>query len=1039
MFKKKKKDAADSDPRETGVPTPTKKGRLSRLRSKLTPKYTRRSIEQHAEDNQETWDDSQGSDGPPSKISRQEQGQASPPPANMPSKNPQLQPQFLHIPPHIDANGNQHLLNPIMPFQPGAIAGQTQQGYPPLPAIPGQIQQAFPLPGATPGQAQQGYPPPPFFYQYPYIYPQQFYFTPPNPVSETSHTAALPPVYQTAPSLAPPQSVSTQSHDAKQNPEDGDSALFRNLRTRVLRRRKNAGGQCRGQSKNRRGHTKRARKEADNGNDDECKGLPLLRNAQRGHDDNEDKDKELPRPRRTRSHPRQVGWTGQDEETDSEHTSDDNETPDELKEQPRHHRGRAAQSDQPMLKSSANTKPKATLGKARGRKSALESDDDIPRSTTPEYKDLTEAQLQAPLPHVPRYPNSPIDLDLKWWQYVRMQKTHLRTGWSTRTSGGYGGNRLSWDWEQGKKSVDLCQGAIRCKNCEDVLVRPHSRKAEAQLDTACLVCKEKGFYIVKCKAREITYKYLGGVHWQHQGWHTHGEVPPIRPEEEAVQELADILNHHPDATPLQLLHRIATLEGFTIPAGEIDKAFQNHGRLGEWTKKILQGGFNSKKSDGDSLIHQLAEFHEQFSHIIVNSSLNPLVISFQTKFMRRCSYQKALKEVPEETRPPKKTRLLKKTPVAQARVESEAEEELVTSGDSGEEEITNDTVQQAVDEADKDNVKPDKYAGIPLGSESDAAHKFFADKNSQLMSTCTFDTLSSRWMPAVSSWMRGATAEHYRIHFTSFFRGIRDEIMERCPEDFNLETLHCLFLNVVDYSMPQRKGFIMAYVDFCQRYRGDLQDTRSEAQLTQAGEALLKGCKRHYAEGVKRVANNSVAVKAHQKDKFRRRAMRLTMAQSQVDFDYQRTKITDKWPLTMVFFAFWGTSPTVLMLCRAFSNMDPELWDVSPDTTNAQEGMHSYLYQSIGIQHTLPTAAKGLIVVSAKLEQDHKHISNGDQTDYGQRKKLTAAIEKRQRQLRAPKARLLLKETEDSIAQTVDFVDDPTIKKAKVVTKAETL
>ncbi|KAJ3560534.1 hypothetical protein NP233_g10778 [Leucocoprinus birnbaumii] len=332
----------------------------------------------------------------------------------MPSEiPPQLQPQFPHIPPHINANGNQHLLNQIMPFQPGAIARQTEQGYPPLRAIL--------------GQAQQAYLPPPFFYPYPYIYPQQFYFAPPNPVSETSQ-------------LAPPQMVSTQSHNAKQNPEDGDSTLFRNLRTRLLRQCKDAGGQHRGQPKNRCGHTKRARKEVDNGNDNECKGLPLLHNVQRGHNDNKDEDKELPCHCCTCSHSCQVGWTSQDEETDSEHMSDDNDTNHNLKEQPCCCCSRATQSDQPMSKTSTNTKPKAALGKAHGRKLASKSDNDIPRPTMPEYKDLTEAQLQAPLLHVPQYPNGSIDLDLKWWQYVHMQKMHLQTGWSTRTTGGYGGN-----------------------------------------------------------------------------------------------------------------------------------------------------------------------------------------------------------------------------------------------------------------------------------------------------------------------------------------------------------------------------------------------------------------------------------------------------------------------------------------------------------------------------------------------------------------------------------------------------------------------
>jgi hypothetical protein len=83
------------------------------------------------------------------------------------------------------------------------------------------------------------------------------------------------------------------------------------------------------------------------------------------------------------------------------------------------------------------------------------------------------------------------------------------------------------------------------------------------------------------------------------------------------------------------------------------------------------------------------------------------------------------------------------------------------------------------------------------GLLSDAAHKFFADSSAHLIVTSTFSPLIQKWVPVLFSYADGATATHYKLHFTTLIEGIALLASEReLPVTDDLFLMVCLSKNV---------------------------------------------------------------------------------------------------------------------------------------------------------------------------------------------------------------------------------------------------
>jgi hypothetical protein len=69
------------------------------------------------------------------------------------------------------------------------------------------------------------------------------------------------------------------------------------------------------------------------------------------------------------------------------------------------------------------------------------------------------------------------------------------------------------------------------------------------------------------------------------------------------------------------------------------------------------------------------------------------------------------------------------------------------------------------------------------GIVSDAAHGFWADRNSILIISSTYEPVYLQcWVPGLISYSNGGTAEHYRIHFFQLFLSMAEESRQRAIE-----------------------------------------------------------------------------------------------------------------------------------------------------------------------------------------------------------------------------------------------------------------
>ena len=132
--------------------------------------------------------------------------------------------------------------------------------------------------------------------------------------------------------------------------------------------------------------------------------------------------------------------------------------------------------------------------------------------------------------------------------------------------------------------------------------------------------------------------------------------------------------------------------------------------------------------------------------------------------------------------------------------------------------------------------------------------------------------------------------------------------------------------------------------------RGDL---RSVEDLDKAAQALLKGCKYHFEESVRRVAKISAYVSPDTRDSFLRRINKLRKVQTVEEFIQVLDAIMKTWPRTHEWMEWWTRERNAQMIFESLKSMDDTLWKSLPETTNAEEAMHWRIYQAVGKNHKL--------------------------------------------------------------------------------------
>ncbi|KAF5338688.1 hypothetical protein D9758_017577 [Tetrapyrgos nigripes] len=265
---------------------------------------------------------------------------------------------------------------------------------------------------------------------------------------------------------------------------------------------------------------------------------------------------------------------------------------------------------------------------------------------------------------------------------------------------------------------------------------------------------------------------------------------------------------------------------------------------------------------------------------------------------------------------------------------------------------------------------------LPLeGMLTDGAHKYWADPNAVLISTTTFNTVIDRWVPSMFSYANGVTTQHYHWHFTAVIEAIAEAAHEH-----NEKITDELFALVVDFSDAQRLGFISAFTDYFIRQE---DNTRTRTELENAAQSLIKGCRYHFEKSVTHVARLSNHVPPDSRAEFEELCRQMVIAENSAVFDRVVKIMKETWPGLEAWLNWWLAPEHASMIFHSQQKMDSKLASKLPDTTNAEESVHSVIYQIAGKNKDIIQGFDGLLKVMRHFQRMHDSYIHGLPIRYG--------------------------------------------------------
>ncbi|THU92440.1 hypothetical protein K435DRAFT_906252 [Dendrothele bispora CBS 962.96] len=240
------------------------------------------------------------------------------------------------------------------------------------------------------------------------------------------------------------------------------------------------------------------------------------------------------------------------------------------------------------------------------------------------------------------------------------------------------------------------------------------------------------------------------------------------------------------------------------------------------------------------------------------------------------------------------------------------------------------------------------------GLVTDGAHKYWSNPNAILLTTSSFDSVTDLWAPGLFTYTNGVSSTHYKYHFVGVFEGIAEAAAAQ-----SISLYDAMFAMVVDFSDPQRIGFVEAFEDFF--------------ELHDAAIALLKGCQYHYDKSVTRVSRVASAVPSDKCSKFKKYCRILRTTEKSDTFFQVVKKIRKLCPSVEPWLAWWLRPEHASMIFPSQMTMDPTLVKQLPSTTNAEEAMHAKIYKIAGKGHDLIDGLDGLLKVEAHHHGQHDH------------------------------------------------------------------
>ncbi|EGG07011.1 uncharacterized protein MELLADRAFT_86134 [Melampsora larici-populina 98AG31] len=247
------------------------------------------------------------------------------------------------------------------------------------------------------------------------------------------------------------------------------------------------------------------------------------------------------------------------------------------------------------------------------------------------------------------------------------------------------------------------------------------------------------------------------------------------------------------------------------------------------------------------------------------------------------------------------------------------------------------------------------YSG---GLLSDVTYRFF--HNGYLLTTSMYSDLMTRWIPIQLKWIWGLETNHYRAHFTTLLKQIKNA-------DLTHHERELLGQHVVDFSTAQKKGFIAAYME----------------EAMNIIENLLLGSKK-----------NCNVVDAAQVGYFEQLAMDLLEPNKPdgMTLGNKFDQLGRLFPKAKAWLDWWNTSDIHSMLFCARPRLpldnppnpaDPNGKQELPDTTNAQESMHRQYY-ILSLGHcTIVQGFVQLLLFVESLNKDFNQLRRGIPVKYG--------------------------------------------------------
>ncbi|KAF4620872.1 hypothetical protein D9613_000021 [Agrocybe pediades] len=214
-------------------------------------------------------------------------------------------------------------------------------------------------------------------------------------------------------------------------------------------------------------------------------------------------------------------------------------------------------------------------------------------------------------------------------------------------------------------------------------------------------------------------------------------------------------------------------------------------------------------------------------------------------------------------------------------------------------------------------IKDDALTGPVNGIVNDATHSYWKEKNALLMISSCYCPILFCWLPGLMSYTNGGTEQHFTHHFYALFTTMAQEANKR-----GIEVTDHIFAGMMDFSQAERNGFKAGFVSFWLSYP---DDSRSEEELREAVQRLLKGCKEHWRAAITRIARITGVVPPDQHGDFTARAEQLPNLPNAASFRSACAELVKDYPKAKDWMSWWTREDNASLLFGSELAMDRDL------------------------------------------------------------------------------------------------------------------